>query len=654
MNRSGKMPQHFSEWSNMSFARPRILAQIGLAVCALPAVPALAQDSAPAPASAPTPAPVSAPAPAVATPPSQPLTYTVRIDAPGPLEELLQDNLDLVRWRGNPRLDRDQLQRLIKNTPDQVRTLVATEGYYSPTVTAGLDAARGVPEARVTVAPGQPVLVGDIDLVLQGFEPVGNNVVKFDADALRARWALPVGARFRTADWEGAKRALLRQVMQVRYPRAQLVESQAVVDPEQFKASLKVVLDSGPEVHLGELRIEGLKRYPSVIITNLNPIKPGEDYSEATLQAFQAKLQDTGYFSGVEVSADMSALLDENIEALTDEQQAPAAPLLPKPRAASPVITPVVVRVTENKQKNVTAGLGLSTNTGKRAQLSYDDLDVFGLRFKSALIFENLRQSARGDFYWPTTARGFNDSVGAGFERTDLQGERTSVSTVSAKRAWGTPLLEKSVTLEYLNELRNVDGQPTTSSKSIPLTYSITRRKLDNLLSPTVGYAYNVQLGGAVLPVLTDERFLRATGRIVTYRPVGSSGTFILKGEAGAVASREKAGVPSTLLFRAGGDQSVRGYAYQELGIRQGSAIVPGRYLATASAEYQWFFKPPYGVAFFYDAGNAADTVRELHPKSGYGIGARWRSPVGPINVDVAYGHAVKKVRLHFSLGFTF
>ena len=52
---------------------------------------------------------------------------------------------------------------------------------------------------------------------------------------------------------------------------------------DKLRADLKVVLDSGPEVHLGELRIEGLKRYPRVIITNLNPIKPGEDYSEATL-----------------------------------------------------------------------------------------------------------------------------------------------------------------------------------------------------------------------------------------------------------------------------------------------------------------------------------------------------------------------------------
>jgi translocation and assembly module TamA len=603
--------------------RPRILAQIGLTVFAtLSAAAAYAQG----------------------------VNYTVRIDAPRPLEELLQNNLDLVRWRGNPRLDRDQLQRLVKNTPDQVRTLVATEGYYSPNVTAALDTGGAELQARVMVDPGQPVLVGDVDLVLQGFEPMTPGAERFDADALRGKWSLPVGQRFRQADWELAKRNLLRQVMQVRYPRAQLLDSRATVDPDVHLALLKVVLDSGPEVHFDGLRIEGLQRYPAAIIKNLNQIKPGDEYNEAALQAFQARLQDTGYFSGVDVSADMSALLDESIEAMTDEQKAAA----PKP-PTGPVATPVLVRVTENKQKNVSAGLGYSTNTGNRAQVSYDDLSVFGLRMKSNIILETLRQTVRSDFYFPTTPQGYNDSVGAGFERNDVRGERTSVATVAARRAWGSPLLERSLTLEYLSEKRQVDGEPdVTSSKSIPLTYSITKRALDNLLSPTVGYVINGQVGGAVLPVLTDERFIRATTRFVTYRPMSASGTLILRAEAGAVASKRKTGVPSTFLFRAGGDQSVRGYAYQELGVTEGTAIVPGRYLLTGSAEYQYWFKPPWGVAVFYDAGNAADTLRELHPKSGYGVGARWRSPVGPINVDVAYGHAVKKFRLHFSLGFTF
>ena len=112
--------------------------------------------------------------------------------------------------------------------------------------------------------------------------------------------------------------------------------------------------------------------------------------------------------------------------------------------------------------------------------------------------------------------------------------------------------------------------------------------------------------------------------------------------------------MPSVYLFRAGGDQSVRGYGFQELGVAAGNAIVGGRYLASASAEYQYWFTPSWGAATFYDAGNAADSLQDLHPKSGYGFGARYNSPVGPINVDVAYGHAVQKYRLHFSLGFTF
>lgn len=610
-----------------------------------------------------------------ATAQTQGINYNVRIDAPRQLDDLLEDNLDLLRWRGNARVDLEQLQRLVRDTPEQAKALIATEGYYSPQVSAGLDTSGGTPVARVIVEPGEPTLVSDIDLVLQGFVPFEQGGAPYDAAALRNRWSLPVGARFRQADWEGAKRDLLREVVQSRFPRAQLVETSATVDPETRKASLRVVMDSGPEMRFGELRIRGLKRYPSTIITNLNKIRPGDEYSETALQALQSRLQETGYFSTVEVSADMRAVLNAEIQEMKedgDDAAAPApsataqaadpdAPAVPgqattgvKPPAPGPTVLPVLVRVTENKQKNVEVGLGFSTDTGARAQVGYDDLNVFGKRMKSDVIYEQKRQSARADFYWPTTPDGYNDSVGGGVEREDVRGEITTTASVSARRAWGTPELERSLTLEVLAEKREVAGLETNYSKSVPLTYNVTRRKLDNLLQPTRGYALNWQVGVAPLPLLTDEKFIRGYTRGVYYRPVGETGTLILRGEAGAVFSKDKEGVPSSFLFRAGGDQSVRGYGYQQLGVQEGDAIVGGRYLLTAGAEYQYWFRPPWGVAVFYDAGNAGDKFSDLHPKSGYGVGARWRSPVGPINVDVAYGHAVKKARLHFSLGFTF
>jgi len=584
---------------------------------------------------------------------TQGVDYTVRIDAPRALEELLEDNLDLMRWRGNARVDLEQLQRLVKEAPEQARTLIATEGYYSPKVSAGLDTSGARPVARVIVDPGQPVLVGDVDLVLQGFAPFEQGGAPFDAGALRNRWTLPVGSQFRQGDWEGAKRGLLRDVAQTRFPRARLVETSATVDPDSHRALLRVVIDSGPEMRFGELRIRGLKRYPAEVITNLNKINPGDEYSEAALQALQSRVQDTGYFGSVEVSTDMRAVLNAEIADIKDDADDDANPATPQP-PTGPTVLPVVVRVTENKQKNVEAGLGFSTDTGARAQLSYDDLNVFGKRFKSDLIYEQKRQTAKGEFFWPTTAKGYNDSVSAGVEREDLRGEITTLASIAARRAWGSPLLERSLTLEVLTEKREVQGLEPTRTKSIPLTYSITRRKLDSLIQPTNGYVLNAQFGGAVLPLLTDEKFLRLYVRGLYYKPVGSAANLILRGETGAVASREKLGVPSTFLFRAGGDQSVRGYGYEELGVQENGATVGGRYLATASAEYQYWFKPPWGVAVFYDVGNAADKFGDLNPKSGYGVGARWRSPVGPINVDLAYGHAVRKARLHFSLGFTF
>ena len=564
--------------------------------------------------------------------------YSVVIDAPPALTTLLEKNLDLLRWRGNAQLDAAQLERLITLARAQAQALVATEGYYSAQADVTRESGTDGIVVRIKLEPGAAARVDGLDLTLEGFD--GQHGVGGDpVEVFKREWALPVGSTFRQADWELAKRRLLRQALQTRYPRAQLADSSATVDPATGLVRLRVKLCSGPAVLLGAPRIEGLRRYPKQIVTNLNPLTPGAEYSETLLQAFQSRLQESAYFANVEVGADL---------AQGDDVADACAP------TATPLTLPVLVRVTENKFKNTSVGLGYSTNTGNRAQVSYDDLSLFGLRLKSGIIVETRKQAARGDLYFPTTAEGYNDSTGATFERTDITGEVTSVATLAARRAWGTPLQERSFTLEYVNEHRSVDGQLASSNQSLPVTYGLTRRVLDNLLFPSVGYAMNAQLGGTPLPILTEQAFARASARLVVYRPIGVHNTLLLRLEAGAVVSKQKAGIPANYLFRAGGDQSVRGYGFHQLGVQEGSAIVGGRYLLAGSVEYQFWPQRTWGGAVFYDAGNAGDIVKDLKPKSGYGVGVRWRSPVGPINFDAAYGHAVHKYRLHFSLGFTF
>ena len=128
----------------------------------------------------------------------------------------------------------------------------------------------------------------------------------------------------------------------------------------------------------------------------------------------------------------------------------------------------------------------------------------------------------------------------------------------------------------------------------------------------------------------------------------------LFRGELGATFAPSSEGIPQDFLFRTGGSSSVRGYAYQSLGVEEGSATLGGRYLVTLSGEYTHWLNPTWGAAVFVDAGNAVDEVQAMSLALGYGVGARWRSPAGPLGIDLAYGQREGKLRLDFSLAIPF
>ena len=113
-------------------------------------------------------------------------------------------------------------------------------------------------------------------------------------------------------------------------------------------------------------------------------------------------------------------------------------------------------------------------------------------------------------------------------------------------------------------------------------------------------------------------------------------------------------GIPSNFLFRTGGDTTVRGYAFDSLGVPLGEAIVGGRYYTAGSVEVTRWFGESWGLATFVDAGNATDSLHDVNFALGYGVGGRVRTPIGPFRVDVAYGQQSHSVRVHFSVGLSF
>jgi translocation and assembly module TamA len=72
------------------------------------------------------------------------------------------------------------------------------------------------------------------------------------------------------------------------------------------------------------------------------------------------------------------------------------------------------------------------------------------------------------------------------------------------------------------------------------------------------------------------------------------------------------------------------------------------------SAEYTHWITPSWGAAAFVDAGDAQDSRDAFDLAVGYGLGARWKSPLGPLGVDLAYGQREGKLRLDFSLAVPF
>lgn len=548
------------------------------------------------------------------------------------LTDLLQKHLDIVKWRENPRMSPAEWLRLYQAAPKAIADLLATEGYFSPEITSNIDTVAGVSQAQFFIKVGKPVLVNSVDLNFSGDilqqDPTEQSARLANIASLKQNWLLQPGAVFKQADWSQAKRRLLINLLVERYPNANIKSSLAEVNPALNTVAIKLDIDSGKSFRFGELQIEGLKRYPASIIQDLNRIKPGTTYSQSRLQLLQTRLEESGYFQGVEVTSSTANAVND--------------------------IVPVKVVVQENPAVKMGLGAGYSTNTGARAQLTYDDLNLFnrGWRLTSSLKPEQRAQSLSALVRLPTDSDGYRDSFNAGLERRVIEGQITTSGQTGINRSWGPRRTEQTVGAAYLIEHQELDDAPSATKSVATLSYGITLRRTDNDRNPTLGYLFNTQLAVAPLEQLSSGRFVQTYAKVQGYYPITKSTQLIARAEIGAVSGKNSA--PAAFLFRAGGDQSIRGYAFESLGVREGDAIVGGRYLATGSIEVIQWLTQQWGAALFVDAGNAANTLQDLKPVYGYGLGDHWKSPIGAIGGDIAYGEATGEYRLHFNLGVAF
>lgn len=568
--------------------------------------------------------------------------FNLEIRAPRELRDVISRNIELRRYREVSDLDDTELARLVTSAQRNVRELVATQGYFDPKISVRRERGEdGKPVIVVEVDPGPATQIDAVRIDFEGAIAASADPADLEQRGeIETGWRLPRGHRFTQADWEAAKNHAVAQLTQRRYPAGRISDSLADVDAQAASARLGLRLDSGPLFRLGTMRVNGVERYDPLLVPRLARLPPGSIYDQDEITQAQLRLSGSGYFDSAFIYVDPQG---------------------------DPEAAPVDVTVREAPLHRVVFGPGVSTDSGARLSLEYRHNRVPGIGWQAVTKLQAERKSPFVQTEWSAIPDegGWRWGVLARAERVDDGQLLTHGQKLRVGRTWLGSHIERNVYVQY--DRARVQASPGITAATVPdlgdgeavsMNYVWTGRYFDRMPYPTGGYGVGIEVGGGVTLSGSRSPFQRTVVRWLGIRPL-KDGRIQMRAEGGAVFAAARAQVPAQQMFRTGGDTTVRGYGYRDIGVDRNGVVTPGRYEAVASVEWQ---KPirrggvdtNFESAVFVDAGSVADRASNLKPVYGAGVGVRYKSPLGPIEADIAYGFKPKKFRLHFNIGLTF
>jgi translocation and assembly module TamA len=583
------------------------------------------------------------------TPASTPdaIAFDISVRTPpefSPLRDLVEKHLGLQRYRAVTDLDETELARLMALAEQDVRHMVGTLGYFSPVIRITREEALR-PVIAISITPGPATTISNTRISFAGdIAHSPDPAVAAQKSAIQNNWLLPNGQRFTQDAWDSAKTQALRELVARRYPAGKLTGSLADVDPASSQAHLSLALDSGPLYRLGPLQVTGVSRYNPLLVPRLAQLKEGAVYDQRTLVQAQQRIGASGYFDSATVFIDPDS---------------------------DPLATPVQVQVREARLQKIVLGLGASTDSGPRVSLEHTHNQAAGTDWRAVSKLQLEKKAPSLQTEWTSLPDEANWRwVGlARAERIDDNTLITTAQRLRFGRAQQSERVDRNIYVQY--DRAHVSGTGlvgntnanTGDGSAVSGNYVWTGRYFDSLPFPRQGYGLGFEVGGGfTLSAAADAKrqpFTRGVARWLGIHTLDGS-RIAMRAETGAVLARDTARVPSSSLFRTGGDSTVRGYGYRDIGIRLPSGIIgPGRYMAVGSVEWQ---RPitsngrptDWENTLFIDAGGVADRPQELRASVGIGTGVRWKSPIGPLQINLAYGVNVKQLRLHTTVGFVF
>ena len=520
------------------------------------------------------------------------------------LTKAVQATLEIRRYRER-KVSAAQARRLFERGKAQAAKALEPYGYYHAEIEADFAETRDGFVATYRIEPGPPVRVSAVSIEIDGDARerrlVRRALAEFDPDP---------GEILSHRAYERSKRDIQGALVASGYLDAELVTHRVEVVAAENRARIALAWKVGPRYVFGTTSFSGAQ-LGDELLRRYVPWSEGEFYSQSDLLELQQRLTDAEYFSVVEVAPDVEKAVDG--------------------------VVPINVAVIPAKRNLYTGGVFVGTDTGfgVRAALERRYVNQRGHKLTAALEYSQRLKMIGTTYTIPRPGRdnrSFNFGAAYRDEVTETSESRMFRLAANETRgwsdwtlAWGPQFLTGTFTVA------EEEGETTLLYPEI----AMTRKKADDVDFPRRGWSLLGVGRAGVEDLLSETTFFQVRGDVKLIRPAGARGRFIARGTLGATSVDDFAKLPPELRFFAGGDRSIRGYGYQEIGPRNARGLViGGEYLVVASAEYEHYFRERWGAAVFVDAGDAFTRDPEL--KVGAGFGVRWRSPVGLVRLDVA------------------
>lgn len=600
----------------------------------------------------------------------------------GELLANVRASLSLVRAEGFDDLSVWRLRQMADDARGEVESALRPFGYYRPRVQVRL----AEPErddrpwrAAVRIELGRPVTVEHVAISIEGEGE--------QDEALRAwlrEWPLQRGDVLDHRVWRSARQSLERLAEERGYFRAQFLERRVIVDPDRRDADLRLRFDTGPRYRFGAYRAPD-QPFSERLMNRLHVLEADEPYDVERLDRQREVLVRSRLFERVVVEPEN----DDERERVDLHYRLERRP-------------PNTWRTT----------LGFGTDTGARLQLGWTRhyLSSRGNRLEAALgaqqrreeyVFQTEYQHPRGNrpsefltagtvlrseqdsfrFYDEERVEPVFDAFGGRREQAELSLGRLQERSLWPKRF---EPMEERIFVSYLNESFDAFREGSFSEENEAVLeanpelaeYLDTdsrvlavgaRWRLPSIRGTgfdTRGSVWRAQLLAAHESAGSDVTFAQGwlSGR--WHLRFGERHKLLLRGEVGYTEARTRrlaidlddrsldltiTDLPERYRFKTGGDRTVRGYAFEALSTNRNGA----NHLLAGSVEYEFRVGRNWSLAAFADIGNAFNELDQRKLKRGVGIGFRWYTMIGPLQIDIAQAldDVDRPWRLHFTIG---